>query len=140
MTLDKEELEMTATAKIDWVQINRIPDHIRWDVPRRHRGQIVEIAFADWRPLSSEADMHTNPNLCALYRREQDGNTGEVTYYSREVKLACRARAFQKIEDISVLVEADGTVRVWDDVGECYTICHSLGKSAIRRIRHMAGV
>lgn len=55
-----------------------------------------------------------------------------------ETKLTVRANAFGKIETIRCLVDADGTIRVWDSVAGHYTTCHSLSESAIRRIQKMA--
>ena len=37
-----------------------------------------------------------------------------------------------------ILVDADGTVRVWDAIAGHYTTCHSLGKRTMDRIRKMA--
>ena len=42
------------------------------------------------------------------------------------------------IETIRCRLDADGSVLVWDDVAGHYTHCHSLGQSAIRRIRRIA--
>lgn len=35
-------------------------------------------------------------------------------------------------------VDADGTVRIWDDVADHYTTCHSLTAAQIRYIRSRA--
>jgi hypothetical protein len=35
-------------------------------------------------------------------------------------------------------VEGDGSVRVWDDVGQLYTRCHSMTKGQEARIRRKA--
>lgn len=55
-------------------------------------------------------------------------------------KLTVRARAFtgHPIETHRVLVEADGTIRVYDSIAGHYTVCHALSKSAERRIRRLA--
>jgi hypothetical protein len=37
-----------------------------------------------------------------------------------------------------VAVEPDGSVLVWDSIAGHYTRCHSLGPSAVRRIRRLA--
>jgi hypothetical protein len=37
-----------------------------------------------------------------------------------------------------VAVESDGSVLVWDSIAGHYTRCHSLGASAVRRIRRLA--
>lgn len=36
------------------------------------------------------------------------------------------------------LVEADGTVTVWDEIAEHYTHCHSMSARTMARIRHLA--
>lgn len=53
--------------------------------------------------------------------------------------LTTRAKAFSNegIKTHKFRVD-DGTVRVWDAVAGHYTTCHSLGKSAIARIRRLA--
>jgi hypothetical protein len=56
------------------------------------------------------------------------------------IEITARARYFsgQGIETLPVLVESDGTIRVWDAVAGHYTVCHSLAPSAERRIRRLA--
>lgn len=50
-----------------------------------------------------------------------------------------RARAFGgRLETIQALVDADGTVRVYDSVAGYYTTFHSLSEGARRRIRRLA--
>lgn len=46
-----------------------------------------------------------------------------------------RAKAFGRMETITVSVDEDGTVRVWDEVAGYYTTCHSLSAAAMRRAR-----
>ncbi len=55
-------------------------------------------------------------------------------------EVTVRAKAFngQGVREHKCLIDADGTVSVWDDVAGHYTTCHSLGDSAIRRIRALA--
>jgi len=54
--------------------------------------------------------------------------------------ITTRARAFagQAIRSHKFAIDTDGTVKVWDSVAGHFTACHSLGKSAIARIRKMA--
>ena len=61
-----------------------------------------------------------------------------MTTKTREI--TCRARAFagRGVETIRCRLDADGSVLVWDDLARHYTRCHSLGKSAHRRIRRLA--
>lgn len=51
-----------------------------------------------------------------------------------------RARAFSgdRIRDHRCTVDADGTVRVWDEVAGHYTTCHSLTRGALARARKAA--
>lgn len=53
-----------------------------------------------------------------------------------------RAKAFSSkgIREYQFLVDSDGTVAVWDNVAGHYTTCHSLGESAILRIRKLAEI
>lgn len=55
-------------------------------------------------------------------------------------KVTARAKAFstQGIREHRFLVDADGTVRVWDDIAGHYTLCHALSPAAERRIRRLA--
>ena len=57
-----------------------------------------------------------------------------------EKQIVVRAKAFtgMGIQSLKCLVEGDGTVRVYDSVAGYYTTCHSLSKSAERRIRRLA--
>ena len=56
-----------------------------------------------------------------------------------ETKITIRARAFQGIlETVRCSVEADGTVRVYDDVAGHYTRCHSLSARDLGRVRAAA--
>jgi len=56
------------------------------------------------------------------------------------MELQVRTKAFdgQGVRTHRCKVEEDGTVRVWDSVAQHYTICHSLSRPAIRRIRQLA--
>jgi hypothetical protein len=64
----------------------------------------------------------------------------EMTTKTHEIEITTRARAFagRPIEDVRCRLDADGTVLVWDSLAGHYTRCHSLGDSAIRRIRRLA--
>lgn len=63
-----------------------------------------------------------------------------MTTKTREIVIETRARAFagRGVEDVRCQIDPDGTVTVWDSVAGHYTRCHSLGESAIRRIRRLA--
>ena len=57
----------------------------------------------------------------------------------QEVSLRCRPwPQHGRIREHRLLVDVDGTVRVWDDVGGYYTRCHSLCSNACRRARQAA--
>jgi hypothetical protein len=50
-----------------------------------------------------------------------------------------KAKAFNgKLTNINATVDADGTVRVWDDIAGYYTTCHGLSAAAQQRIRRLA--
>jgi hypothetical protein len=50
---------------------------LRWDVPRRNAGQIVEVAYSAFPPSRGEAD-HGDK-----YKRVYDASTGDVRYFER---------------------------------------------------------
>lgn len=59
-----------------------LPADLRWDVPPRNGGQIVEVAYAHRRPAAAPAVRG------AAYKRVTDtsipvGADGRVTYYRR---------------------------------------------------------
>lgn len=55
------------------------------------------------------------------------------------MEFTARAKAFSSegVREHRFLVDG-ATVRVWDNVAGHYTTCHSLGESAIRRLRKIA--
>jgi hypothetical protein len=57
---------------------------------------------------------------------------------TREIETRARAFAGRGVEEVRCRVDAAGTVLVWDSVAGHFTNCHSLGESAIRRIRRLA--
>jgi hypothetical protein len=61
-----------------------------------------------------------------------------MTTQNREITTRARAFAGRGIENVRCRLEPDGTVLVWDSVALHFTRCHSLGKSAHRRIRRLA--
>ena len=54
--------------------------------------------------------------------------------------VTARAKAFSgdPIGAYKFAVDADGVVRVYDEVAGHYTVCHALGESAQKRIRKLA--
>ena len=59
-----------------YIQIERIPSVLRFDVPPQNQGQIIEVAYADERPYRSEACSG------ARYKRVTDRSTGKVSHYT----------------------------------------------------------
>lgn len=54
------------------------------------------------------------------------------------IEMRCKAFSTEGVRNNLVLVEPDGSVRVWDDVAGYYTTCHALGEASKRRARKMA--
>ncbi len=65
-------------------------------------------------------------------------NVTGLTLVVKTVTTRAKAFAGRGVEPIRARVMEDGTVQVWDAVAGHYTRCHSLGKSAMRRIRKQA--
>lgn len=57
---------------------------------------------------------------------------------SKVISIRTKAFASEGIRMNRVMVEADGSVLVWDSVAGHYTRCHSMSESAIRRARKLA--
>lgn len=59
---------------------------------------------------------------------------------SGDVFLTARCKAFsgEGVRANRILVDADGTVRVWDDVAGHYTTCHSIPGKGQQRLRRAA--
>ena len=53
------------------------------------------------------------------------------------ITLKAKAFAGCGVESIKAMIDQDGKVVVYDDVAGYYTRCHSLSKSAERRIRKL---
>jgi hypothetical protein len=47
--------------------------------------------------------------------------------------MKCKAFSDKKIGTYNVMVDEDGTIRVYDSVAGYYTTCHSLSRNATRR-------
>jgi hypothetical protein len=68
-----------------------------------------------------------------------DANTEPTETMKATIEITARAKAFSSEGIRNHRFQIDGeTVRVWDEVAGYFTTCHSLSKSAIRRIRRMA--
>lgn len=57
---------------------------------------------------------------------------------TKTIIIRCRAFASEGVRENKVRVESDGRVWVYDSVAGHYTTCHSLGRSALARIRRKA--
>lgn len=49
-----------------------------------------------------------------------------------------RAFSAEGIKANKYIVEADGTIRVWDAVAKHYTTCHCVSAATARRLRKLA--
>lgn len=57
---------------------------------------------------------------------------------TKTVTVKCKAFSGGRIAAHRCMVDADGTVRVYDDVAGYYTTCHSLSPATQSRIRKLA--
>jgi hypothetical protein len=57
---------------------------------------------------------------------------------AKNLTVRCKAFDGEGVRENRASVDRDGTVRVWDSVAGHYTTCHSLGRSALARIRRAA--
>lgn len=57
---------------------------------------------------------------------------------SKIIDIRAKAFAHEGVRMNRVMVEADGSVLVWDCVAGHYTRCHSMSESATRRARKLA--
>lgn len=57
-----------------------LPEGLRFDVPRRDQGQIVEVAYADHPTCRSEAGWCSDPRVASPYRRITDRSDRSVVY------------------------------------------------------------
>lgn len=67
------------------------------------------------------------------YTLNIERNTQNTKEHTMSVIVEMRAKVFGKIAPYKMLVETDGTVRVYDSTAGYYTLCHSLCDSARRR-------
>lgn len=54
-----------------------VPAGVRWDIPAECQGQMVEVAYADSRPMADAAD------IGSMWRRVADRSDGSVEYQRR---------------------------------------------------------
>lgn len=91
--------------------VDEIPAGVRWDVPGRNQGQIVEVAYATPVRCNSEAGPGDE------YRRTTDGSDGSVGYERREdvapVRWGALERTRGSIVTFSRREEAEHYSRAW---------------------------
>jgi hypothetical protein len=79
-------------------------------------------------------------------RDEMDALAASMAAQSKQLRqtptgkvVTIRTRAFAgRLETVRCMVDADGTVRVYDSVAGHYTTCHSLTAAAQARVRKAA--
>lgn len=62
----------------EWVEIdqNELPAGLRWDIPRKNQGQIVEVSYADRHTgAGGAAEWHAD------FKRVADRSDGSIDYY-----------------------------------------------------------
>lgn len=113
------------------IEAGQIPEGIRFDVPGRAGGQVVEIAYGTFgRGEASRGDP---------YKRITDRSRphAEPEYYRLvpwgEVTARVKAFAGQPAGTYRFSVEGD-EIRIWDAVARHFTLCHSLSDSARQHI------
>lgn len=59
---------------------------------------------------------------------------------ANDTTITVRAKAFscEGVRDHKMIVDEDGTVRVWDSVAGYYTTCHAMSDRTCLRIRRIA--
>jgi len=64
-----------------------------------------------------------------------------MTTTTESTKITARARAFsaEGVREHRFLVDADGTVRVWDPLAGHYTTFHAMSPATQKRIAKLAG-
>jgi hypothetical protein len=63
--------------RYDLIDASSVPSDLRWDVPQRNQGQIVEVAYADHPTCADEACYGSR------YQRVIDGSDRSVAFYRR---------------------------------------------------------
>jgi len=113
------------------IPASAIPTNVRWDVPARNQGQIVEVAYAEAVKSPYEA------GYGSTYRRTTDRSDGSVTYAALEVEVVTGRprRAFSDGSSTRRFLVRHNEVLAWDSVAGHYTTCHSLTPRQQVRIR-----
>lgn len=62
------------------ISADQIPSGVTWNVPRRHRGQMIEVAYGGWGRAAQhdegdeykrETDLSLHPQATSCYRRAE---------------------------------------------------------------------
>jgi hypothetical protein len=127
---------MIATTDAYYLRCSNVPDGLRFDVPGRFQGQIVEYSFADATPGRGEADVGS------AWKQTTDRSDQSVRYAQRHVELQT-ARAVRTFSDGSRcrrfrVAMGTGAVEAWDPVADHWTTCHSLSARQIASLRRAA--
>ena len=115
---------------------SNVPDGLRFDVPGRFQGQIVEYAFADAITRRGEA------GVGSAWKMTTDRSNQSVRFSQRHIELRT-ARAVRTFGDGSNcrrfrVALGTGTVEAWDVVADHWTSCHSLTARQIAALRAAA--
>jgi hypothetical protein len=64
-----------------------------------------------------------------------------MTTTTESTKITARAKAFrgEGVREHRFLIDADGTVRVWDSLAGHYTTCHTMSQAVQKRIAKLTG-
>lgn len=127
---------MTTTTDAYYLRCSNVPDGLRFDVPGRFQGQIVEYSFADATPGRGEADVGS------AWKMTTDWSDRAVRYAQRHVEIET-ARGVRTYADGSRcrrfrVALGTGNVEAWDDVAGHWTTCHSLTARQIAALRRAA--
>ncbi len=68
----------------------------------------------------------------------QPGEMNMTATESKTVTVKCKAFSGGRIQSHRCIVDADGSVRVYDDVAGYYTTCHSMSERTQARVRKLA--
>jgi hypothetical protein len=115
---------------------SNVPDGLRFNVPGRFQGQIVEYAFADAITRRGEA------GVGSAWKMTTDWSNRSVRYGQRHVEIET-ARGVRTYADGSRcrrfrVALGTGAVEAWDVVADHWTICHSLTARQIAALRSAA--
>ena len=71
--MDAHQRKSCEMAKYTQINESDVPSGVRFDVPRRHQGQIIEVAYGGWGRYEHDDG--------AEYKREIDRSDRSAAYY-----------------------------------------------------------